>query len=798
MRKFKKSYLLLGSLALSLSFGTLMSCNTTDTTVYNSKATLELSGLSKLGVGKKIQLDLKLTNADAGEVTYKSSDETILTVDATGLVTGVKAGTAKVVATLKTNAVAGQEVLEDELTLDVVDTSELQLQARFVDYDGSLLYETKVAYGEDAEYVGLNPKRSADYKNAYVFKGWDKALTGLTENTTFVAQYSTQDIQDFIFTPINAGEDGYMLYMYLGTDVEITVPSSYNGKPVTMIDAAAFSSVKLKKITLPDTIGVIGDGAFRSIYTLEEINIPSSVYEFGSRVFYNCTGLKKVTLPSNMTVLPEETFYYCEGLEEITLPEGIKKIEDSAFKNCYALKSVGLPSTLTTMGTGVFYGCESLETVSIPNSVTEIGEQTFYNCEKLVSVDYGTLTTIPKGTFYGCESLPSFDFNGITTIGVDAFSGAGLKTLNLSDSVTSIERWAFGSNASLKSVRYTSSFDALPDSMFNGCKMLDTLTNIDHLTKIGKNSFMQTAFSTVGSNLIGPKVTLVDNYAFSAMPNITEATIPGNVKTVGNGVFRVCPKLTEVTFSEGVESIGDELFESDVLLTTVNFPAKSLTKVGTEMFTGCTSMEAYTYPETVKDLKIVDGVLFNTNKNILLSYPCGKKDKTYKVPDGCTKISEYGFNKVANLETIDLNGVTELGLQAFVESSLKSVTVPKSLVKFSTFSFYKMPNLTTAVVEAQLKTVPNGMFSLNPLLNSVTLPETVETIEKYSFNNCTSLKSINFSLKLKTIKDGAFANDRSLNATYPGTTTQFKSLTISSSAFSSGAKITCNDGVVTY
>ena len=69
---------------------------------------------------------------------------------------------------------------------------------------------------------------------------------------------------------------------------------------VVEIGPWAFSSAQFKKISLPDGLQVIRNGAFNNCQFLEEIVIPDSVTYVDSDAFYQCKSIKKVTLPNSM------------------------------------------------------------------------------------------------------------------------------------------------------------------------------------------------------------------------------------------------------------------------------------------------------------------------------------------------------------------------------------------------------------------------------------------------------------------------------------------------------------------
>lgn len=79
----------------------------------------------------------------------------------------------------------------------------------FVNYDYTPLYTTQVQYGGTASYVGAAPTRQTDGENVYSFKGWDKSLVNIREDTTFIAQFDSKKA-DKIVTFKNY--DGTVLY----------------------------------------------------------------------------------------------------------------------------------------------------------------------------------------------------------------------------------------------------------------------------------------------------------------------------------------------------------------------------------------------------------------------------------------------------------------------------------------------------------------------------------------------------------------------------------------------------------
>ena len=61
----------------------------------------------------------------------------------------------------------------------------------FYDWDYTKLHTATVDHGSAAEYPFPSPTRTADQQYTYSFKGWNKSLLNVTEDTDFVAQYET-------------------------------------------------------------------------------------------------------------------------------------------------------------------------------------------------------------------------------------------------------------------------------------------------------------------------------------------------------------------------------------------------------------------------------------------------------------------------------------------------------------------------------------------------------------------------------------------------------------------------------
>ena len=97
------------------------------------------------------------------------------------------------------------------------------------------------------------------------------------------------------------------------------------------------------------------------------------------------------------------------------------------------------------------------------------------------------------------------------------------------------------------------------------------------------------------------------------------------------------------------------------------------------VFLNC-GIEEYTLAEGNETYMVKDGILFSKSGDELVIYPAEKKDETYRIPEGCTKIADYAFRGVSRLKTVDLGKITTLGEGAFYSASLTGeLVLPDSL-----------------------------------------------------------------------------------------------------------------------
>ena len=179
------------------------------------------------------------------------------------------------------------------------------------------------------------------------------------------------------------------------------------------------------------------------------------------------------------------------------------------------MTSIDIPEGVTSIGARAFDGCSSLTSIDIPEGVTSIGDYAFRNCSSLTSIDIpDSVTSIGYETFYYCSSLTSIAIpEGVTSIGDSAFLGcSSLKSVHITD----LSAW---------------------------CKII---------------------FRNSSSNPLNQGAKLYLNNQ-----ELTELTIPADIKQIKNYALYGNKALTKVTMGEGVTSVGVKSFRECSSLTQV-------------------------------------------------------------------------------------------------------------------------------------------------------------------------------------------------------------------------------------
>jgi hypothetical protein len=374
------------------------------------------------------------------------------------------------------------------------------------------------------------------------------------------------------------------------------------------------SSLNLSEVTVENDL--IPATAFQYHSALTSIALPSSVTKIGDYAFFNCSGLTSITLPSSLDSIGSNAFFWCSKLESVTIPSSVNYIGSYAFCNCPNLRSLTIPSSITSIEPWVFAGCSGLTSITIPSLVTSIGESAFYGCSGLTSVAIpSSVASIGVGAFLGCSSITSIIIpTSVTSIGESAFVFcSGFITLEEGNP----------------------NYSSIDGVLFN-----KTFTKLMHCST-----------SKIGSYLIPPTVTSVEESAFANCTGLTSVIVPISVTSISGELFYGCSGLTSVTIPSTVTSIGYGAFRNCSGLTSITIPLQ-VKDIRSETFWGCSSLKSISIPSFVHSIgyRAFFGCLGLT---------------TITIPSSVTSIDIEAFRNCTGLTSIEIpSSVTSIGKKA--------------------------------------------------------------------------------------------------------------------------------------
>ena len=368
--------------------------------------------------------------------------------------------------------------------------------------------------------------------------------------------------------------------------------------------------------------------------TIKTAFVAKGVVQIGAGAFQFCTSLASITIPDSVTYISERAFWCCSSLTSITIPDSVTGIGERAFWGCSSLASITIPDSITHIGSSAFDGTAYYNTeANWINSVLYIGNA-LVAAKRTISGEYrikSRTKIIADEAFQFCTNLKSITISdGVTSIGEYAFFDcSGLTNLTIGKSVITIGGGAFKNCTGLTNLTIGSSVTEICGDAFSGCTGLTSVTIPDSVTSIGSSAFEHcTSISAVFIDSMEKWMAISFSYGVSG----------GNPMYSGAALYLKGKLVTDLVIPDGVTSIGNDVFYGCTSLMNISIP-KGVTCIGNTAFTGC--------------------------KNL----------KSIRISDSVTSIGEYAFERCFGLTSITIpSSVTSIGHDAFsLCSSLTSI-----------------------------------------------------------------------------------------------------------------------------
>ncbi len=534
---------------------------------------------------------------------------------------------------------------------------------------------------------------------------------------------------------------------------------------ITVIPEGAFMGCSsLSSIKLPDNLTEIQKYAFAWTSSLTTVELPDSVAKLGEKIFIN-SGVQELNITNATIELTKSVFADMYALTKVTLPEGLTTTASYMFANCTNLTTVKLPSTLESFGTYTFQKCTALEEIDLPSGLQYISSDSkttsasyaFDGCTALKTVNFmGTeVAFIGSYAFRGCTSLKEFTFPAsVTLIGKNAFENSGFETLEIPETVTTIDNYAFNKCEALTSVSILGNVETFGNYVFDKCPKLATVTFNENIQTIGNYTFRECTSLT--SVTLPEKLTKLGNYTFQECTSLISVTLPAGLSNLGTNTFKGCTSLTTATLPTSITKLPDNTFQNCSSLTDVTIPAK-VTTIGSYVFQNCTSLTSFTIPATVTK---IGGSSYSSSAYTFAG--CTSLEKV-EILGAIKYIGASLFRDCTSLSDFTLPAtVTQIGSYAFLGTAIESMDLSK-VTSLSSYVFQDCEKLTTVTLASTLKNIYSSTFKNCSSLKNISIPATVTQIADYAFYG-TAVTSLNIPATVTKIGKAAFNACPNLNA----------------------------------
>ena len=288
------------------------------------------------------------------------------------------------------------------------------------------------------------------------------------------------------------------------------------------------------------------------------------------KLFYKCTSLTTIDIPESITVIGVGAFQNCSSLISVDLPDGLTEIADDMFDGCRSISSVTIPSSVQQIGDNAFSDCQKLDIIDIPLSVTEIGENAFDG----TSLDTFTVhENLNVPTDYNLAAYSDYYYlaQWFGAYDVDIFlpsefiwnkSSLDLDYFNDSFEVLHANKLVLGDNVT----SWSGTWNYIPNVVMN-----NNLTYVPANAFRGDNEYEGS--SDLTAITLGNNVQEIRSEAFKFCAKLTHIECPVSLTYIQDEAFYGCRGLNSLVLHEGLRKLGVEAFSGCSNLKTLTIPS---------------------------------------------------------------------------------------------------------------------------------------------------------------------------------------------------------------------------------
>ncbi|MBR5363536.1 MAG: leucine-rich repeat protein [Oscillospiraceae bacterium] len=497
-------------------------------------------------------------------------------------------------------------------------------------------------------------------------------------------------------------------------------------------DASPLKHIKDVRVIMLDnydpegqyTIKNIGNSVFSGASQAEYLYIPDSVTKIGSRAFEGCEKLRYAryggaddatagfVLPPALTDIGVSAFSGCKSAAfgALTIPQSVQVIDTSAFRECNGITALNIPGNPETglkVSSVAFFGCKGLKKITLGENISSIGSETFSECSSVEEMVF-PFSLVKDSLSLSWHLAALFDIG--YSVPDQMYQAYETNSIGFSQPMCV-------PNA-LKKVTFTD-ISEIPERYFNGMKMLESVTCVKGIEKIGGYAFQGCRnlkyIGKTGANphtdsfVLPDTLQTISSYAFADCTDVKFDTliIPESVRKIEANAFSGCQGLKELIIPGKTETVQPE--EPDAEPVVKKYPA-----VTSYTFSNCKNLK-----------KVVLG--------------SGVSTVSREAFQMCTAVEEMTFSTSVVNEWIDTRNIG-----SFFNAS---ITVPEGMygtVRTTSMNgdVYCVPDVLKKVTLIDSEKIDHEFFENVQTMESLTLPATLKNVEGRGFKDCNALENV--------------------------------------------------------
>ena len=299
-------------------------------------------------------------------------------------------------------------------------------------------------------------------------------------------------------------------------------------------EKGSLKSLNLSEATFTTTGKKVPDNIFRDCKNLQQVNL-SNMTEIGKWAFKNCA-LTEITIPASVTIIQEEAFKDCSALKTLKFEAGTSEkelvLKEEAFFGCGNMDLANggvLPSRIISIAARTFQGC-GITKLTLPTNekLTGITRKLDFN-----GVQTDNMGALGYGAFFGCSKLTDLTIPAnVTVINEVVFQDCNLQNVIFDDAtkITEIQKNAFTNNQNLTGLFAGKHFDNLKtigEGAFLNCFKLtdaDFYNLTKNITRIERETF-RNCHEGLKTIDLRPTIEFIGDGAFADNPNVTNVIV---------------------------------------------------------------------------------------------------------------------------------------------------------------------------------------------------------------------------------------------------------------------------------